>query len=334
VVEKLRKAIAERDGTVAFDTDNLTVADYLERWLEGSVKGTVWHTTYRDYKYHCKNHIIPELGGLKLAKLTPAHVQDLYRKKLDLGLSPRTVNYMHTTLHKALKQAVKWRLVTYNVSDGAIRPRQEKRETRVLTLEQLLAFLKAARGDRFEALYVVAGFTGMRPGELLALQWSDLVLDGPSPVVRVRRSLSEGPDGLLFKNTKTEKGRSISLLPEAVETLKAHRKCQAQERLRYSGIWHDQDLVFPSTKGTPMSRKSLIKRNFKPLLKKAGMPKEVRFYDLRHTFATLMLEQGDNPKVVQEILGHSSISQTMNTYSHVSPTIQRAAFSRLAQRLR
>ena len=105
MVEKLRKAIAERDGTVAFDTDNLTVADYLERWLEGSVKGTVWHTTYRDYKYHCKNHIIPELGGLKLAKLTPAHVQDLYRKKLDLGLSPRTVNYMHTTLHKALQGA-------------------------------------------------------------------------------------------------------------------------------------------------------------------------------------------------------------------------------------
>jgi integrase len=137
-----------------------------------------------------------------------------------------------------------------------------------------------------------------------------------------------------YKNTKTEKGRSISLLPEAVEALKAHRRCQAQERLRYSGIWHDQDLVFPSTKGTPMSWKSLIKRNFKPLLKKAGMPKEVRFYDLRHTFATFMLEQGENPKVVQEILGHSSISQTMNTYSHVSPTIQRAAFSRLAQRLR
>jgi integrase len=331
---KGKRVSGERDNGVAFDAENLTVADYLERWLEGSVKGAVWHTTYRDYKYHCKNHIIPELGRLKLAKLTPAHVQDLYRKKLDLGLSPRTVNYTHTTLHKALKQAVKWRLVSYNVSEGAVRPRQEKRETEVLTLEQLLAFLKAARGSRFEALYVMAGFTGMRPGELLPLQWSDLVLDGPGPVVRVRRSLSEGPNGPVFKNTKTEKGRPISLLPVAVEALKAHRKRQAEQRLRYSGIWHDQDLVFPSTKGTPMSWKSLIKRNFKPLLKKADLPKQVRFYDLRHTFATLMLEQGENPKVVQEILGHSSISQTMNTYSHVSPTIQRAAFSRLAQRLK
>ena len=132
---------------------------------------------------------------------------------------------------------MKWRLVPYNVSDGTIRSRQEQRETKVLTLEQqLLAFLKAARGDHFEALYVVAGFTGMRPGELLATRWSDLVFDGPSPVVRVCRSLSEGPDRLLFKNTKTGKGRSISLLPETVEALKAHRKRQAQERLHYSGM--------------------------------------------------------------------------------------------------
>jgi integrase len=336
VAAKLRKILADRDGGVHFDAENLSLGEYLDRWLEGSVKGSVWHTTYRDYAGHVRNHIAPELGRLKLAKLTSAHVQALYRKKLDSGLSPRTVNYIHATLHKALEQAVKWRLVPYNFSDGATKPRQEKRETEALTIEQVFTFLRAARkaGDRFEALYAMAAFTGMRPGELLALRWHDLILDGREPVARVRRSLSKGPDGPVFKPTKTEKGRSVSLLSEAVEALKRHRKRQAKERLEYSGLWKDHDLVFPFRTGTPMQWSNLTRRNFKPLLEKAGLPQVVRFYDLRHTFATWMLEQGENPKIVQEILGHSQITHTMDTYSHVTPNIQRGAFTRLSKRLK
>ena len=336
VAAKLRKILADRDGGVYFDAENLTLGEYLERWLEGSVKGSVWHTTYRDYAGHVRNHIAPELGRLKLAKLTSAHVQALYRKKLDSGLSPRTVNYIHATLHKALEQAVKWRLLPYNVSDAAVKPRQERRETLALTLEQVLTFLRVAREaqDRFEALYVVAVFTGMRPGELLALRWSDLVLDGPKPEARVRRSLSKDDSGHhVFKRTKTEKGRSVSLMPQVVEALSTHRRRQAEERLRYSGLWQDQDLVFPNTTGAPMDWDNLTARNYRPLREAAGLPKNTRFYDLRHTFATLMLEQGENPKVVQEILGHSQITHTMDTYSHVTPNMQGAAFSRLGERL-
>ena len=333
VVAKLRKALAERDGGLVFDAENLTLGEYLNHWLEGSVRDSVWHTTYRDYAGHVRNHIAPELGRLKLAKLTPAHIQTLYRKKLDLGLSPRTVNYIHTTLRKALNQAVKWQLVPRNVAEAATPPRQIKTEMLTLSLKEVFAFLQAARQaeDRFEALYVLAVFTGMRPGELLALKWSDLVLEGPSPVAHVCRSLSKTPDGLVFKRTKTEKGRSISLLPSVVEALRAHRKRQAGQRLRYSGLWEDHDLVFPSQTGAPMSWRNLILRNFKPLLKKVGLP-DIRFYDLRHTFATLLLEQGENPKVVQEILGHSQISLTLDTYSHVTPNIQREAFARLGRR--
>jgi integrase len=318
VVTKLRKALADRDGGVYFDAENLSLGEYLDHWLEGSVKGSVWHTTHRDYAGHVRNHIAPELGRLKLAKLTSAHVQALYRKKLDSGLSPRTVNYIHATLHKALEQAVKWRLVPYNVSDAAVKPRQERRETLALTLEQVLTFLKAAREaqDRFEALYVVAVFTGMRPGELLALHWSDLVLDGPKLEARVRRSLSKD-----------------DLTPQVVEALSTHRRRQAEERLRYSGLWQDQDLVFPNTTGAPMDWDNLTARNYRPLREAAGLPKNTRFYDLRHTFATLMLEQGENPKVVQEILGHSQITHTMDTYSHVTPNMQGAAFGRLGKRL-
>jgi integrase len=336
VAAKLRKILADRDGGVCFDAENLSLGEYLDRWLEGSVKDSVWHTTYRDYAGHVRNHIAPELGRLKLAKLTSAHVQALYRKKLDSELSPRTVNYIHATLHKALEQAVKWRLVPYNVSDAAVKPRQERRETVALTLEQVLTFLKVAREaqDRFEALYVVAVFTGMRPGELLALRWSDLVLDGPKPEARVRRSLSKDDSGShIFKRTKTEKGRSVSLMPQVVEALRDHRRHQAEERLRYSGLWRDQDLVFPNKTGAPMGWDNLTARNYKPLRKAAGLPENTRFYDLRHTFATLMLEQGENPKVVQEILGHSHITHTMDTYSHVTPNMQRAAFSRFGKRL-
>lgn len=336
VAAKLRKAVAEADGGVSFDAENMTVAEYLERWLEDSVRGSVWHTTYRDYKRHVRNHIAPEIGRVKLAKLSPAHAQALYRKKLDSGLSPRTVNYIHATLHKALGQAVKWRLVPYNVTDATVRPRQERRETMALTLDQVHAFLDAARKaeDRFEALYVTAVFTGMRPGELLALRWTDLVLDGPEPEARVRRSLSSDEHGsYAFKRTKTEKGRSVSLMPEVVEALRAHRKRQNEERLRYSGLWRDQGLVFPSKIGTPMDWRRLSRRNYKRLRLAAGLPETTRFYDLRHTFATLMLEQGENPKIVQEILGHSQITHTMDTYSHVTPNMQRAAFGRLGERL-
>lgn len=337
VAKKLREAIAESEGGLVFDAGNLTVAEYLERWLEGSVRGSVWHTTYRDYKGHVKNHIAPEIGRLKLSKLTATHVQALYRKKLDSGLAPRTVQYIHATLHKALDQAVKWRLVPYNVSDAATKPRQQRSERDALTLRQVFDFLDVARenGDRFEALYAVAVFTGMRPGEMLALRWSDLVLDGPEPVARVRRSLSKDDEGRpVFKSTKTEKGRSVALLPEVVEALRAHRRRQAEERLRYSGLWRDQDLVFPSETGGPMNWDNLVHRNLKPIMRKAGLPESTRPYDLRHTFATLMLEQGENPKVVQDALGHSRITHTMDTYSHVSPNIQREAFGRLGERIK
>jgi integrase len=335
VAMKLRKAIADSEGGLVFDAEGLTVAEYLRHWLEGSVKGSVWHTTYRDYAGHVKNHIAPELGRLKLVKLTATHVQALYRKKLDSGLAPRTVQYIHATLHKALDQAVKWRLIPYNVSDAVTKPHQERSERDALTLRQVLDFFEAAKGDRFEALYVLAVFTGMRPGEMLALRWSDLVLDNPEPVARVRRSLSKYDDGRpVIKSTKTEKGRAIALLPQVIEALQIHRKRQAEQRLKYSGLWRDEDLVFPSKTGGSMSWGNLVRRNLKPLMRAAGLPDGTRPYDLRHTFATLMLEQGENPKVVQEVLGHSRITHTMDTYSHVSPNIQKEAFGRLGKRLK
>jgi integrase len=142
----------------------------------------------------------------------------------------------------------------YNVSDAATKPRQKRSERDALTLRQVLGFFGVAKGDRFETLYVLAVFTGMHPGEMLALRWSDLVLDDHEPVARVRRSLSKDDGGrLVVKSTKTEKGRAIALLPQVVEALHTHRKRQAEQRLKCSGLWRDEDLVFPSKPSGPMS---------------------------------------------------------------------------------
>ena len=156
----------------------------------------------------------------------------------------------------------------------------------------------------------------------------------PARSAHARRLSKDAKGRKVFKRTKTEKGRSVSLMPEVVEALRAHRRRQAEERLRYAGVWHDQDLIFPNKTGAPMDWDNLTARGYKPLRAKAGLPETTRFYDLRHTFATLMLEQGENPKVVQEILGHSQITHTMDTYSHVTPNMQREAFARLGQRLK
>ncbi len=173
------------------------------------------------------------------------------------------------------------------------------------------------------------------PASSSTSRWADLVLDGPEPEARVRRSLSKDDHGRrVFKRTKTEKGRSVSLMSEVVGALRAHRRRQTEERLLYSGLWKDQDLVFPNKTGSPMDWDNITVRNYKPLREKASLPETTRFYDLRHTFATLMLEQGENPKVVQEILGHSQITHTMDTYSYVTPNMQRAAFARLGERLK
>src|SRR5215217_1832158 len=168
--EKLTKAMADRDGGLVFDADNLKVGDYLARWLEDSVKDTVRQRTYERYEQIVRVHLKPALGRMKLKALTPTHVRGLYREKLDSGLTPRTVNYIHTTLHKALKQAVADGLIPRNATDAVRPPRPEKPEIRPLRQDQARTLLTSAKGDRYYALYVLALHCGLREGELLGLK--------------------------------------------------------------------------------------------------------------------------------------------------------------------
>jgi integrase len=276
-------------------------------------------------------HIKPTLGRIKLKGLTPAHIRGLYREKLDAGLSPRTVQYIHTTLHKALKDAVGDGLIPRNVTEAVRAPRPAKKEVRPLSPDQSRTFLEAARGDRYEALYVLAVTAGLREGELLGLKWEDIDLDVGS--LAVRRTLSEARSGRFFEAPKNGKGRSIKLTRQAVEALRTHRKRQNEERLRFGTLWQDSGLVFPAQTGTPMNAKNLTARSFKPLLERAGLSRTVRLHDLRHTCATLLLGKGVHPKIVQELLGHATIAITLDTYSHVLPNMQGEAVSAMESAL-
>jgi integrase len=316
VADKLAKALADRADGIVYGDENMTVGEYLDRWLKG-LTGSMRQSTFDGYEIAVRVHIKPALGHVKLRKLTPAHVVSFYQDKIAAGFAPATVNKHHVTLHKALDQAVKWAMIPRNVAEVVKAPRPVHKEMRPLSAEQTRRLLDAARGDRLEALYVLAVHTGMRQGELLALRWQDVDLENAR--ASVRRTLTKNGGRLLFGEPKTKKSRrTIQLTAGSVNALRAHRKRQAEERLAAGGLWSDHGLVFASETGTLINPTNLRRRSFASLLKKAGLP-PIRFHDLRHTCATLLFGRGVHPKYVQELLGHANIAITLDTYSHVIP---------------
>jgi len=245
---------------------------------------------------------------------------------LGRGLSPRTVRYTHSVLRSALNQAVKWGLLYRNPADLVDLPKQQKKEIQVLTPEEAARFMEAAVYSRWKALFSLLISSGMRPGEALGLKWQDI--DFAKGRVHVRRALTKTKEGWQLTEPKTPKSRRTIPLPAGVmQDLKEHKKEQAAEKLR-NRDYQDYDLVFASEKGTPLDLHNIVRRHFKPLLKDAGLP-DINIYALRHTCATLLLMAGENPKVVSERLGHSSVTMTLDTYSHVLPDMQEEATKKL-----
>jgi integrase len=315
--EKMTKAMADRDGGLIFEDENMRAGEYLDTWLK-RFTGSVRQSTLEGYEIAVRVHFRPALGRLKLKKLTPAHVASFYQDKLTAGAAPASVNKLHVTLHKTLDQAVKWNMIPRNVSEAVKAPRPVSEEMRTLSAGQVRAMLRAAHGDRLEALYVLAVHTGMRQGELLALKWPDVNLrDGR---VSVRRTITKSGGRLLLDEPKTaESRRTISLTTGSLNALRAHRKRQLEEMMQRTGLWHDHGLVFASEAGALINPTNLRRRHFAALLNRAGLPADTRFHHLRHTCATLLLGKGVHPKFVQELLGHANVAITLDTYSHVIP---------------
>jgi integrase len=313
VADKLVRALAGRADGLVFDAGDLTVGEYLQRWLTNSVRGSVRPSTYESYRRQVERYVVPAIGRIKLMKLTHMHVQGLYLQMQDHGLSARTVQYTHAVMHRALKQAVRWSMIPRNVCEAVDVPQVRREEMRPLNTEQARRLLRTASSERLEAFYVLAVHTGMRPGELLGLRWEDVALSDTGGTLQVNRALSDGE--LATPKTKGSR-RRIRLSAGSAKALRVHRKRQLEERMQKAGLWQDHDLVFPSSVGTPLSHRNVV-RSFKAVLHRAGLPSSIRLYDLRHTCATLLLSRNVHPKYVQELLGHASIALTLDTYSHI-----------------
>jgi integrase len=321
----LAKWVAEIAQGTAVDAAKITVAEYLTvHWLPTLTKRS---STLRRYRDLLEKHAIPIIGGVKLAKLSPLQVQDLYQSRLDVGLSPTTVNMLHNVLHKALKQAVRWGVLPRNVTEMVDAPQPAETRHTTWSAEQTASFLAVADRDTDAALWRLALLTGLRRGELLGLRWDDI--DLAAGTATIRGALVRGEKGCLeMGQPKTRHGRrTIHLPPSVVEALRPHRTRQLEHRLAVGAAYQDGGLIFAGPLGAPIHPNTL-KRRFDRLADAAGVPR-IRIHDTRHSSASLGAANGETIKELQARLGHADPAITMRVYVHLTEATQRAAAERM-----
>jgi len=319
---RLNDALRSIRNGVSLPSDLLTVADFAAQWLK-AIQSTVRPRTNEIYESLVRVHVIPRIGKIKLARLSPADLQRVYADLTTAGLSPKSVRHVHVLIHNMLEKAVRWDVMIRNVADLVEPPRVPPRDLVVLDGTQARAFLTACRGHRLEALFVLALTTGARSGELLGLSWDQV--DLPAGTISIRRSLQELGGKLVLTEPKTRRSRRTVAIPAvAVEALRRHHVRQLEESLRLGPAWRNEwNLVFTNEVGAPVDRHNLLPRDYRPLLAKAGLPTSLRFHDLRHIAASLALGQGMPIPAVSEMLGHADAAITLRVYAHAVPGVQR-----------
>jgi len=323
----------EKDLGVFVEPAAMPLNEYLDRWLFDVAKNKLRARTFDNYESLLNCHVRKKLGAKRLSDIQAYEVQKLYNEMKKVNYSPKTIRHVHNVLSSALKQAVKWKMLMQNPCDICELPRSEKAEMMYFTPEETTKFLDAAKGDKYFPAFLLAIETGMRPEEYLGLQWKDIDFDNKALSVRRALVVKKG-GGFIFTEPKTNKSRrSIPISNSLIDALKIHRRNQLEERMKLGASYQIFDLVFASEIGTPLLHGNLLRRHFKPIRDKAKLPK-IRLYDLRHTTATLLLSAGENPKVVSERLGHASIVLTLDTYSHVLPTMQKTATDKIEKLMR
>ena len=310
--EQVRVALLRQldQGELLLTPTRLTLVEYLGEWLEKAARPRVRARTFDDYEGLLRRYVIPVLGEKRLSALTPLDLQGVVSGMLGRGLAPRTVRYSHVVLRNALQQAVKWRLISHNPAQGVELPKHEHVEMLAMSQEESQRFLAAAAASKHHLLFALLLATGLRPGEAVALRWSDFDVVGRS--ISVNRSASFTRRGLRLEPPKTRRSRRTVELPEHLVGRLLDRRGDAAA----------EAYIFPSKVGTPLDPRNLAAKYFKPILAAAGLPRALRVYDLRHTHATLLLAAGVNPKIVSERHGHASVALTLDRYSHVLPGMQ------------
>lgn len=322
--EYLTKMLRERDLGRGLERSEITLNEFLDRWLETAAKPKLRDKSYRSYEGLLRRYIRPSIGDRVLSAVTPLDLQDAYQQLVNRGLSSRTVRYTHSVLRSAMRQAIRWRLLLQDPTEGAQLPRLGRHEMRVLNAEQARMFLQAVLKTHYGPVFALALTSGMRPSEYLALQPQDL--DENRGTVSVVRTLERSKGTWRFADTKRARSRRIIKLQRWVFELLKSQQVRSSERARCS-VTEPADLLFTTPTGHPIHSDKLAQR-FKAILRKAGLP-IVRLYDLRHTSATLALAAGVPPKVVAEQLGHQSSAFTLDQYSHVLPHMQQEAAARV-----
>jgi integrase len=314
---RLTDHLAKKEAGTLPKPGRLTVADWLASWLKSLDKRP---RTIEHYESNVRLHIVPLIGSKVLGKLTASDVEQMLAELRKRGAAPRSVHHARAVLRNALKKAVRNRLVPYNVAAESDAPKVPHEEMKTFDRDQVRQLLEALKGSHLEALFVLAVGLGVREGELLGTRWSDIDLD--RGVLRITRGLQRVSREFILVEPKSRTSRrALPLSAPAVEILRAHRAWWVNEKLRLGSHWIDEwDLVFVGTQGEPLHAKA-VWREWRRILKASGLP-VIRIHDLRHTAGTLLREAGVDAKVVQETLGHSSISTTLDTYGHVTPGLR------------
>jgi integrase len=318
----LKKISGDFDAGISINGSQQTLQGYLESWLT-SIQKSIRPTTLYQYRMTCRRYIYPILGSIKLCNLHPELIQRLYANNLDSGIGARTVRIIHAVLHSAFEKALKLGILGRNPVDATTPPRVESKEMRIYDENQVNQLLLAARGNKNEALYHLAIATGLRQSELLGLKWSDL--DWQKRTLSIQRQLKRnGKKDDLFSQPKTKNGRRVIILGSiTIDKFREHWDRQNMERLFAGERYQDNDLIFPTPIGTPKNQSNLF-REFKQFIRSAGLP-EIRFHDLRHTAASLLLNHNIAPIIVSRRLGHYKVSMTLDTYGHLIPEFQNEA---------
>ncbi len=298
---------------------NMLYEVFLKAWLSAK-KSAIKNSTWSLYETTIRNHIIPFLGKEKISGITPEKIQLLYLQKEQTGTGTRTIRVIHTVINNSLKKAVKLGVIHTNPAQATTPPVYETPEMEIYSEHEITQLLMAVKETNIEGLIHFAVTTGLRQSELLGLQWSDINWDRKT--INIQRQLSrkfKKPNYFVSPKTKSGK-RTISLGEKTIQKLQEHYRKQLNQIKKIGEKWQKNNLIFPSAVGTPMSQRNLYKK-FKAVIHQAGM-RNIRFHDLRHTAASLMLNHGIPALIVAKRLGHSKVSVTLDTYGHLLPGME------------